>query len=63
MPYELVVDGAVRDLGEVAYLLSPEDLEASALVLELVKLGVSSLKLRRKIVYDRLRDRFEALYG
>ena len=23
----------------------------------------SSLKLRRKIVYDRLRDRFEAMYG
>jgi long-chain acyl-CoA synthetase len=23
----------------------------------------SSLKLRRKVVYDRLRDQFEALYG
>ena len=29
LPYELVVDGVVRDLGDRAYLLSPEDLEAS----------------------------------
>ncbi len=49
LPYELVVDGAVRDLGEVAYLLSPEDLEASALVPELVALGVSSLKIEGRL--------------
>jgi putative protease len=49
LPYELVVDGAVRDLGEVAYLLSPEDLEASALVPELMKLGVSSLKIEGRL--------------
>src|SRR5580704_1161189 len=34
LPYELVVDGVLRDLGDRAYLLSPEDLEASALVPE-----------------------------
>ena len=28
LPYELVVDGVVRDLGERAYLLSPQDLAA-----------------------------------
>ena len=28
LPYELVVDGEVRDLGETAYLLSPQDLAA-----------------------------------
>jgi U32 family peptidase len=49
LPYELVVDGAVRDLGEVAYLLSPEDLETSALVPELMKLGVSSLKIEGRL--------------
>jgi putative protease len=49
LPYELVVDGAVRDLGDVAYLLSPEDLEASALVPELVALGVSSLKIEGRL--------------
>ncbi len=32
LPYELVVDGVLQDLGDRAYLLSPEDLEASALV-------------------------------
>ena len=30
LPYELVVDGTVRPLGDKAYLLSPEDLEATA---------------------------------
>ena len=29
LPYDLVVDGEPRDLGDRAYLLSPEDLEAS----------------------------------
>jgi putative protease len=49
LPYELVVDGARRDLGDRAYLLSPEDLEASALVPELVDLGVASLKIEGRL--------------
>jgi putative protease len=49
LPYELVVDGVVRDLGDRAYLLSPEDLEASALVPELIALGVSSLKIEGRL--------------
>lgn len=49
LPYELVVDGVVRDLGDRAYLLSPEDLEASALVPRLVELGVSSLKIEGRL--------------
>ena len=49
LPYELVVDGALRDLGDRAYLLSPEDLEASALVPELARLGVSSLKIEGRL--------------
>ena len=28
LPYQLVVDGVLRDLGDEAYLLSPQDLEA-----------------------------------
>ncbi len=28
MPYELVVDGETREMGEVRYLLSPQDLAA-----------------------------------
>ena len=49
LPYELVVDGVVRDLGDRAYLLSPEDLEASALVPELARLGVASLKIEGRL--------------
>ena len=49
LPYELVVDDVVRDLGDRAYLLSPEDLEASALVPELARLGVVSLKIEGRL--------------
>ncbi len=49
LPYELVVDGALVALGERAYLLSPEDLESSALVPELARIGVSSLKIEGRL--------------
>ncbi|MBI1944777.1 MAG: U32 family peptidase [Deltaproteobacteria bacterium] len=49
LPYELVVDGALRELGDVAHLLSPQDLEASALVPELARLGVASLKIEGRL--------------
>ncbi len=49
LPYELVVDGELRSTEDRAYLLSPEDLEASALVPRLVELGVSSLKIEGRL--------------
>jgi putative protease len=49
LPYDLVLDGALHDVGDRAYLLSPEDLEASALVPRLVELGVSSLKIEGRL--------------
>lgn len=49
LPYDLYVDGVRRDLGERAYLLSPEDLEASALVPELARAGVRSLKIEGRL--------------
>ena len=49
LPYELVVDGVLRELGDRAYLLSPEDLEASALVPDLAELGVASLKIEGRL--------------
>lgn len=49
LPYQLVVDGAVRDLGDRAFLLSPEDLEASALVPALAAAGVRSLKIEGRL--------------
>ncbi|MEI9954439.1 MAG: DUF3656 domain-containing protein [Pseudomonadota bacterium] len=49
LPYELVVDGVVQDLGERAYLLSPQDLEASAAVPRLIELGVRSFKIEGRL--------------
>lgn len=49
LPYELVVDGEVQDTEDRAYLLSPEDLESSALVPDLVRVGVSSLKIEGRL--------------
>lgn len=49
LPYELVVDGEKVDTGERAFLLSPEDLESSALVPELARLGVTSLKIEGRL--------------
>jgi putative protease len=49
LPYELVVDGTIVDTSQRAYLLSPEDLEASDVVPELVRLGVSSLKIEGRL--------------
>ncbi|MCY3003138.1 MAG: U32 family peptidase [Planctomycetota bacterium] len=45
MPYDLVLDGDVRDLGDVKYLLSPKDLAGLRAVEELAKLGVHGLKI------------------
>ncbi|HUY34552.1 MAG TPA: DUF3656 domain-containing protein [Pirellulales bacterium] len=49
MPYELIVDGWRRDLGDHAYLLSPQDLAAHELIGELVRLGVASLKIEGRL--------------
>ncbi len=48
-PYELLVDGKPIDLGEKAYLLSPQDLAAYDLVGDLAKLGVTSLKIEGRL--------------
>ncbi|MBL8600663.1 MAG: U32 family peptidase [Myxococcales bacterium] len=49
LPYTLVVDGKDHPTGDRAFLLSPEDLEASALVPGLVEAGVSSLKIEGRL--------------
>jgi putative protease len=49
LPYELVVDGELRPIEDRAYLLSPQDLEASSLVPRLMELGVSSLKIEGRL--------------
>jgi len=45
LPYELVLDGERRALGEVQYLLSPKDLAGLRAIEELCELGVHGLKI------------------
>ncbi|HET6198672.1 MAG TPA: U32 family peptidase, partial [Acetobacteraceae bacterium] len=45
MPYDLIVDGSKRDLGDVRYLLSPKDLAGAAAVPDLIRIGVHGLKI------------------
>jgi putative protease len=44
-----VVDGEVRELGEVRYLLSPQDLAAVDMIPQLVKAGVKSYKIEGRL--------------
>ena len=49
LPYELVVDGDDRDLGQVRYLLSPQDLAGYAAIADLIDAGVASLKIEGRL--------------
>jgi U32 family peptidase len=49
MPYELIVDGKSLDLGDRQYLLSPQDLAGWEILPELVKTGVSCLKIEGRL--------------
>ncbi|HWB11520.1 MAG TPA: DUF3656 domain-containing protein [Pirellulales bacterium] len=49
LPYDLLVDGRRRDLGDYAYLLSPQDLAGYDHVADLVRLGAASLKIEGRL--------------
>ena len=49
MPYELFSDGKQIELGDRRYLLSPQDLAGLEVLPELVKAGVSSLKIEGRL--------------
>ncbi|MDP0490638.1 MAG: U32 family peptidase [Verrucomicrobiota bacterium JB023] len=49
MPYELVVDGVTREMGDTRYLLSPQDLAAVDLIPDLVEAGVKSYKIEGRL--------------
>jgi putative protease len=49
LPYEMFVDGQRRELGDRAYLLSPQDLAAYDLIDPLVKLGVRCFKIEGRL--------------
>ena len=48
-PYGLIVDGVLRDLGDYAYLLSPQDLSAIELIPQMLSAGVSCLKIEGRL--------------
>ncbi len=45
LPYEMIVDGQMRPLGDARYLLSPGDLHALHHIPEIVGIGISTLKI------------------
>ena len=49
LPYELIVDEKDRDLGQVRYLLSPQDLAGYAAIPDLIEAGVVSLKVEGRL--------------
>jgi putative protease len=49
LPYDLIVDGALKDLGDRRYLLSPQDLAAVKEIPELIKLGVTGFKIEGRL--------------
>jgi len=49
LPYEMIVDGVKRDLGDKRYLLSPQDLAAVEEIPELIRLGIVSFKIEGRL--------------
>ncbi len=49
LPYDLICDGEDVDLGDVKYLLSPQDLAAYALIPDLMEAGICSLKIEGRL--------------
>lgn len=49
LPYELVSDGEKVELGDRKYLLSPQDLSGLAVLPDLVRAGVASLKIEGRL--------------
>lgn len=49
MPYDLIVDGVLRDLGDKRYLLSPQDLAAVDDIPALLERGVVSFKIEGRL--------------
>jgi putative protease len=45
LPYQMIVDGETRPLGDARYLLSPGDLYALEQIPEIVQIGISAIKI------------------
>ncbi len=49
LPYDLIVDGSDHDLGDVKYLLSPQDLAGYAAIPDVIDAGVASIKIEGRL--------------
>jgi putative protease len=49
LPYQLLVDGRLKDLGDKRFLLSPQDLSGVEEIPELIRLGVASFKIEGRL--------------
>lgn len=49
LPYDLVVDGKVKRMGDIAYVLSPKDLAAIDMIPELIEAGVYAFKIEGRM--------------
>ena len=49
LPYEMIVDGVKKEMGDKRYLLSPQDLAAVEEIPELVRLGIVSFKIEGRL--------------
>lgn len=49
LPYDLIADGVQRDLGDIQYLLSPQDLAGYEAIDALIDAGVASLKIEGRL--------------
>jgi putative protease len=49
LPYDLIVDGVKKDLGDKRYLVSPQDLCGLDEVPELIKIGIQSFKIEGRL--------------
>src|SRR6202011_2597143 len=49
LPYQLLVDGQPKELGDKRYLLSPQDLAGIEEIPELLRLGVASFKIEGRL--------------
>jgi putative protease len=49
LPYQMLVDGLPKDLGDKRFLLSPQDLAGIQEIPELIRLGVASFKIEGRL--------------
>ncbi|MHA0856184.1 U32 family peptidase [Paenibacillus sp. CMAA1364] len=49
LPYDLMVDGVQKPMGDISYLLSPKDLAAIDIMPELIEAGVTSFKIEGRL--------------